>query len=82
MDWFVEHVAHPALILMPGELPNLRNALEGHTNAPGTGRCRHCHVVSCRVWQAAYDRLALAGHLMIEPDLWAGPALRPSGEAA
>lgn len=51
-----------------------RVVLHTHANVSDIGACRVCFVAGCPDWVDAYDKLAAAGLLMGDPDLWGGPS--------
>jgi hypothetical protein len=52
------------------EVRYLRSVLSSHADDPAVGRCPLCGVSGCPDWRYAYDRLAVGGELMAEPDRW------------
>jgi hypothetical protein len=47
-----------------------RRVLLSHADDPDSGVCRVCQVARCADWRDAFDKLALAGEVMVEAGRW------------
>jgi hypothetical protein len=75
MGFVDEHPGDPLREPSPEQAAYLRRVLDIHANHPSTGLCPVCGVRCCTDWRDAFDRLAVAGQPMGDPDRW-----RPSDQ--
>jgi hypothetical protein len=68
--FFNETRRHALTSLSPERVRHLRSVLGAHSNDPAIGHCQVCETTACPDWRNAYDQLAAAGELMVNPDRW------------
>jgi hypothetical protein len=70
MGFVEDHRSDPPGELSPEQVAYLRRVLDVHAGHPSTGLCAICAVRCCADWRDAFDRLAVAGQPMADPDRW------------
>ena len=79
-EWFRDRPVRPGEHpLPPDRVTHYRGMLRRHATEPGLGLCRICGVERCVNWRDAFDYLAAAGVLMVEPELWERASSPTSG---